>query len=186
MSSTFARLTLGLFLEIVSDFPQSGAAQWKVRSAKIIGDVDQPPPARVAIDEDGNILFGSGSAAYLTKLDANGNVLWQLRNQPPNGTYSYINTTAIATVGQDIYFLAMFNGPISIGSITNGYGSVLARTDKNGHIVWADYISSLYTGVLAASSDRLAIGGTFRNSLTYKNYVFEAAYSDVLVASVDL
>ncbi len=139
----------------------------------------------------GTTLTGTASAAYVTKLDGAGNVLWADGfggNAPDSGTRIAVDTAGNA------YAAGSYQGAITIGSnvLSNAGGSDLyiAKLAPNGGVVWADGFGGTGTDTLGNlvidPTGKLDVVGSFVNTITFGNFTLNSnGGADAFVIQLD-
>ena len=144
----------------------------------------------VAVDASGNTLvtgwfnspsitFGSTTLTntgtqnvFLTKYDANGNVIWAKK---AGGTTSDGANSVTVDASGNIYIAGFFNSPtISFGSISltnsGNYNFFVAKYDANGNIIWARNAGgtsdNCANAVAVDNSGNVYVTGYFANNST--------------------
>jgi len=114
---------------------------------------------------------GAGGDIFLTKYDANGNVLWAKSPYQPGGYFDIINSIAADNAG-NVYVTGYFqSSTITFGSITltsvGGGDIFLAKYDPSGNVLWAKSAggtgSDMANSVALDNAGGVYIAGNFQS-----------------------
>jgi gliding motility-associated-like protein len=166
-SNTFGTYTLGgnpyAFSTFLVKYSSGGSVLWAKQSAPSANTNVNVESNAIALDATGNVYitgyfvdtvhfgattltsryaFGSGNV-FLTKYDANGNVLWAKQPTSTQDTLNISGGTSVATdKNGNIYVGGNFQdtltfGPIVLINTTSGGAYFLVKYDPNGNVLWA-------------------------------------------------
>ncbi len=142
---------------------------------------------RLNADFDGVILEGSNVDAFITKMDASGEVIWAKGfggGSPENLYMSFGLDTTVDAMG-NVYITGQFSGDLDIGITTlTSYtvteqgaqvpiGSIFVlKTDSSGNVLWgkafiatADANVGFGRGIVADASDNIYVTGSFGSTI---------------------
>jgi hypothetical protein len=137
-----------------------------------------------------NNTAGLVSDMFLTKFDANGNVIWAKSADGVNGGGNKSNTVTVDSLS-NVYVAGYFDSPnIIFGSTTltvntvGGDNIFLVKYDKNGNVLWAKSSKGGTTNDEASSvavdvSGNIYVAGSFDSPIiSFGSYTFTNNHSD--------